>query len=213
MLASMNFKISVTCSRLWKVPAVALFYFIILGFFFVIPSTSRFVQETTCRPRSTSVFSLSTRGLDGRSTMNIITYASPVSISPTLWGISLFKGTQSHANMMSDKVGVLALLPENFNLDAVMLMGKESGKNIDKEVRLKNIGVPVEKLEVENVGVFSVLSEANQLIVLKVDESKPIVDVGDHDFFMCSPHAYFASTSQHSHGDLTTQYLRDQGVI
>ena len=115
--------------------------------------------------------------------------------------------------MVSDKVGVLALLPERFNLDAVRLLGKESGRHIDKEARLKEFGVPVEKLEVGGVGKFSVPSEASQLIVLKVDEGKPVVDVGDHDFFLCTPFAYFTSGLQDSQDVLTTQYLRQEGVI
>ena len=48
---------------------------------------------------SSPVFSLSTLGADGQTTMNILTYATPVGIKPhRLWAISLFRETQSHAN-------------------------------------------------------------------------------------------------------------------
>lgn len=190
-----------------------LFYVVFVTIILEKVNASTFVREATGRPRSTSVFSLCTqgRGQKGRSTMNILTYASQVSISPPFWGISLYKGTQSHANMMSDKVGVLALLPEKFNLDAVKVLGNESGKDVDKEARLRHLGVPVEKVEVEGAGALTVPSEASQLIVLRVDESKPVVDVGDHDFFMCSPVAYYASSSQYS--ALTTRHLREFGII
>ena len=170
-----------------------------------------FAKVEKLPPRSASVFSLCTTDQDGTCNSNIVTYASQVSISPPFWGISLYKGTQSHQNMLASKCCVLCLLPASFNLDAVKVLGKESGKDIDKEARLKELGVTTKKLSIEGHGEMTVVSEASQLIVLEVDDSKPVVDVGDHDFVICSPIAYYASSLEEP--ALTTQYLRNQGII
>jgi hypothetical protein len=58
------------------------------------------------------VYSLSTlggsNGSDGKSTMNILTYATPVGIQPNrIWCISLYKGTLSYDNFIRERQGVL----------------------------------------------------------------------------------------------------------
>ena len=57
------------------------------------------------------VFSLATLGADGRTNMNMLTYATPISVRPErLWAISLFRDTQSHANWQRRGTGVLQQL-------------------------------------------------------------------------------------------------------
>lgn len=77
------------------------------------------------------------------SSMNIVTFATPVSISPKLWAISLYHDTLTKDSFLSAKVGVLQLLSrEHKNL--VPLLGKRSGyeENLNKEVLCRNEGFP-----------------------------------------------------------------------
>ena len=59
--------------------------------------------------------STGTCGNQGGSTMNILTYATPVSSAPhRMWCISLYKGTSSYENFARERRGVLQLLrPEH----------------------------------------------------------------------------------------------------
>ena len=57
------------------------------------------------------VFSLATLGADGRTSMNMLTYATPISVRPErLWAISIFRDTQTHANWRRRSTGVLQQL-------------------------------------------------------------------------------------------------------
>lgn len=57
---------------------------------------------------STPVYSLSTLGAGGsRSTMNLLTYASPISLKPRYYAIGLYTNTLSWENMLSHGYGVL----------------------------------------------------------------------------------------------------------
>ncbi|KAK1743739.1 hypothetical protein QTG54_005336 [Skeletonema marinoi] len=74
-------------------------------------------QATTIPPLiDVPTFSLSTSSggddaSSSSSTMNILTYASPVAIKPhRMWSISLYKGTLSHENFIKEKRGILQLL-------------------------------------------------------------------------------------------------------
>ena len=59
---------------------------------------------------STPVYSLATLNDDGTTNMQILTYATPVGISPRTWAVSLYRPTLTHANWLAQKRGVLQLL-------------------------------------------------------------------------------------------------------
>ncbi len=93
--------------------------------------------------------------------MNILTYASPISITPhRMWCISLYKGTLSHENFKRERRGVLQLLrPEHAYCirsgdesrkgeagDLIRLLGGSSGRYVDKRVACENLGYAWEQL-------------------------------------------------------------------
>ena len=57
---------------------------------------------------SLPVYSLATVGRDGGSpTMNLVTYASPISLKPRCYALGLYEGTLSRENMLATEYGVL----------------------------------------------------------------------------------------------------------
>jgi hypothetical protein len=59
-------------------------------------------------PISTPVYSLATLNRDGSTNMNIVTYATPVSIQPQRnWVVSLYKDTLSKENFEREGFGIL----------------------------------------------------------------------------------------------------------
>jgi hypothetical protein len=57
---------------------------------------------------SLPVYSLATAGPGGASpTMNLVTYASPISLQPRRYALGLYRGTLSWQNMMATRTGVL----------------------------------------------------------------------------------------------------------
>ena len=74
--------------------------------------------------------------------MNILTYATPVSIRPDrIWSIGLYKGTTTHKNFSIQKEGVLQLLkPKHAPL--VKLLGGSSSREVDKAEGCRVLGHP-----------------------------------------------------------------------
>lgn len=57
---------------------------------------------------SSPVYSLVTSAEDGsKVTMNLVTYASPVSLKPRMFALGLYDGTLSRENMLSSGRGTL----------------------------------------------------------------------------------------------------------
>ncbi|KAL3769115.1 hypothetical protein ACHAW5_008934 [Stephanodiscus triporus] len=101
-----------------------------------------------------------------RSTMNILTYASPVSIKPhRMWCISLYKGTMSHENFARERRGVLQMLrPEHATTGRregtvgvegttgeeegglIRALGGSSGRDVDKKGICAEMGYAWERL-------------------------------------------------------------------
>lgn len=80
---------------------------------------------------NTPVYSLATRGTDGATNMQILTYATPVGVSPRLWAISLYRPTQTHANWLEQGAGVLQCLCSS-HTGLVHTLGGQSGADVDK---------------------------------------------------------------------------------
>jgi len=63
----------------------------------------------------------------GETSMNIVTFATPVSVaSPKLWIVSLYTNTLTRDSCLSSRVGVLQLLTPTMQ-DLVPILGKRSG--------------------------------------------------------------------------------------
>ena len=119
---------------------------------------------------------------------------------------------ESHESFESEHgVGVLQTLPSDFNLDAISLLGKRSGFDVDKTAELDSLGVEREDIKVEGIDrPISIFKNCISFAVMMVDRNQPVIDLGDHDLVIMTPRQYF---SGHPGSPLTTQYLRDRGVI
>ena len=82
---------------------------------------------------STPVYSLATNGTTagGGPSMNIVTYAALVSISPRTFAVGLCRNTLTWQNFLDTNTGVLQILRKK-HLPLVELLGSNSGNTIDK---------------------------------------------------------------------------------
>ncbi|KAJ1427306.1 hypothetical protein B484DRAFT_307296, partial [Ochromonadaceae sp. CCMP2298] len=85
------------------------------------------------------VWSLATLNADGSTNMNIVTYASSVSMKPPKWALSLYKGSLSHENFRQRGWGMLQQLTLR-HAPCVALLGKQSGRDLDKMAELQRLG-------------------------------------------------------------------------
>jgi len=79
--------------------------------------------------------------------MNLLTYATPVSIRPyRLYALGLYKETKSRNNFLREKTCVLQLLSED-HISCVRLLGGMSGKDVHKEDELSSVhGIELQDL-------------------------------------------------------------------
>ena len=125
------------------------------------------------------VYSISTKG-DEASNMNIITYASQISMRPKRFICGIYEGTKTLDNANSSKEFVLQLLAEK-QYSLVNLLGKKSGHIINKVERLKK------RNELAEWRGFDILKNCLAVIHLKVINE---FDGGDHKGFLCDAVAY-----------------------
>lgn len=150
--------------------------------------------------------------------MNILTYASPVSISPYTWAISLYKGTQSFENFQIDSAGVLQSLTKT-HIPYFEYLGKKSVKSVDKLHALKNAGAKLSAISFnhsKNIESFSVLEECPLLICVKKRMDVPPIDLGDHTLYICSvshvlENSYYSGNN--SDEVLDTNVLKNNGFL
>ena len=81
------------------------------------------------------VYSISSKNIDAHS-MHIITYTTQISMEPKRFICCIYHGTQTLLNVEASGEFVLQLLAEN-QYRLVDLLGKKSGKKIDKIGRLQ----------------------------------------------------------------------------
>lgn len=145
------------------------------------------------------VYSVVSRGEKGFN-MHICTYVSSVSMDPKRYMVALFEGTLTRANVEAGGEFVLQLLAEKqFNL--VTLLGKLSGKRIDKMERLEKRSLIAAWKD------FPVLKEALAYLHLKVISS---VDGGDHKCYICEVLSY---QNKNEGKPLELEFLRSKGII
>lgn len=182
----------------------------------VYSHTSHKFVSTSLPPLLDAItYSLATSSSNGRTAMNILTYAIPVSAKPQrMWCVSLFKGTQSHENFLRDKKGVLQVLaPCHWNI--IKLLGGSSSRDVNKEDGCVALG---HKWIVHENGLKLL---PNCLGYLQLAQVGQTIDCGAHDLVVCSVEDMFfeetSSTSRAWTSDefpkLTTASLRRLGVI
>jgi len=144
------------------------------------------------------VYSVSSKGV--KPNMHICTYVSAVSMQPKRMMVALYHGTQTLENVEMTSEFVLQLLAEKqYNL--VTLLGKQTGKKIDKIARLQK-----RKIVTEWEG-FTVLTEALALMKLKVVNQ---MEGGDHCMYLCDVISY---KNCNEGNPLTTGILGEKGII
>lgn len=125
------------------------------------------------------IYSICSKGKTGFN-MNIVSYATPVSMKPKRYLVAVYEGTKTLENIKQNPHFVLQLLSEE-QYPLVRLLGKKSGNNINK----------IEKLEkqkiLQNWNDFPVLKNALAYVELKVVN---VLSGGDHECFICDVAAY-----------------------
>ncbi len=166
-------------------------------------------------------YSLATRDNDdGKTGMNIVTYATPVSITPDrIWSIGLYKGTVTHENFSKSKKGVLQLLsPKHSKI--VALLGGKSNRDVDKRLECEKLGFEWISLStsgdedcVESSGNPEVLPDCACYLVISLVGD--LIDCGSHDVALCKVESILVGNGQDapSRSYLNTASLRKMGII
>jgi flavin reductase (DIM6/NTAB) family NADH-FMN oxidoreductase RutF len=126
------------------------------------------------------VYSVSSRNVDGKHNMHIITYATAISMQPKRFACGIYEGTQTLENINSHPQFVLQLLAAS-QYRLVDLLGKQSGKNIDKVARLQK-----RQLTTQWNG-FTILKDCLAVMQLKVINR---MNAGDHTLMLCDVVSY-----------------------
>lgn len=137
--------------------------------------------------------------------MNITTYCSAVSLGPPAprYAIGLFVDTLTWDNFVIGNRGVLQVLTSK-QADVVPLLGKQSGRNVDKIRALRELGHAV--IEWEGHAILRDCAAA-----MLVESAGNLLSCGDHDLAVCDVRAVYGESVG---GDfLYTGPLRDAGVI
>ena len=121
------------------------------------------------------VYSISSR-FEGAYNMNICTYTSAVSMKPKQIMVSIYKDTKTLEIVNNAPTFVLQLLAVN-QYRMVDLLGKKSGKNIDKMSRLEKRGL------IGQWNGYKILKDALALTELAVEDT---IEAGDHKLFLCT---------------------------
>ncbi len=145
------------------------------------------------------VYSISSKAADN-SNMHIITYASQISMQPKRFICGIYHGTQTLLNIEGSGEFVLQLLADT-QYRMAYLLGKKSGKTIDKISRLQKRN---ELMEWNN---FYVLKNCLAVMQLKVISS---FESGDHKGFLCDVVAY---KNLNEGNELTLDTLKEKKLI
>jgi flavin reductase (DIM6/NTAB) family NADH-FMN oxidoreductase RutF len=186
-------------------------FFLITQCLFVHTKLTMSLQPTTDPPLlDVPTYSLATKNADGNTGMNILTYATPISVRPDrIWSLGLFKGTVAHENFAKTGEAVLQLLSPQHS-KVVKLLGGSSGRDVDK------------KLECERMGMswISINDDLPELLpdcthYLKIRKLGDLIDCGSHDLAVCKIETMFVANgedmSKRQH--MKTADLRDLGII
>ena len=148
---------------------------------------------------SLPVYSISSK-TETNENMHIITYVSSVSMQPKRMIVAIFHGTQTLVNAEANPHFVLQLLASG-QCNLINLLGKQSGKSIDKMERLEK-----RKLLTHWNG-FKVLADALAIMELRAINQ---MEGGDHRMYLCD---VIAHKNLNEGAPLTTTILHEKGII
>lgn len=109
--------------------------------------------------------------------MNLVTYAAPVAIQPRTYAVGLYVGTYTWEIVRSTRRGALQLLRKH-HAELVPLLGKQSGRDVDKYEEMKARGFDTK----ETYGL-QILVDCYSVLDLRVEGD--LIPCGDHDLAIC----------------------------
>ncbi|MES2850627.1 MAG: flavin reductase family protein [Bacteroidota bacterium] len=145
------------------------------------------------------VYSISSKA-NGKANMHIITYATAISMQPKRFICGIYHGTQTLENIEASSKFILQLLDEK-QYRLVDLLGKKSGKLIDKISRLQK------REEMAEWNGYPILKNCLAVMQMKVVNS---FEGGDHKCFLCDVVAYKNINEGQA---LTLDILREHKMI
>ena len=158
------------------------------------------------------VFSLAILAEDGRTNMNLVTYATPVSIRPDrVWAIGIYKETYSYDCFRKSGKGILQLLTED-HTPLVRLLGGSSGRDVHKRDECHKLGVDwISVTDNNDCGTEEhplVLPKCASYLFLELQHQ--LIDGGTHDIALCrATQTLTDSDAPH----LESGKLRELGII
>lgn len=154
-------------------------------------------------------YSLATFNEDGSTNMNIVTYATPVSIRPDrVWSIGIFKETLTQVNLRQNPTCVLQLLAEP-QAELVRVLGGQSGGYVDKRKECAKLGFGWQELD----NCPQVLPGCASYLKMKIHGG--MVDAGSHLIIpYCEIEGMYTEDDEDgTMGHLSTGRLRELGII
>ena len=145
------------------------------------------------------VYSISSKGNE-YDNMNIITYASAVSMKPKRFICAVYKNTKTLENVILNGVFVLQILSDS-QYALVRLLGKQSGNKINKIERLRKRNL------ISEWKGFTILKDALAIMEMNIIQE---IDGGDHVCFLCDVLAY---KNLNDGNELTLNILSDKKII
>lgn len=150
--------------------------------------------------------------------MNILTYATPVSVRPDrVWSIGLFKDTLSYSNFCRTRSCVLQLLTEK-HVPLVKVLGGTSGNDVNKQAECKKLGFAWSLLPHDDDDRLPMILP-DCAYYLKLTAIGEIVDCGSHSVAICKVEDMFVGinnvdeTETLEQRHLSTSRLRELGII
>ena len=185
----------------------------------LLPNVAGLILQPTDAPPvlNSPVFSLATLNSDGTTNMQILTYATPVGVSPRMWAVSLYRPTLTHANFVTRRTGILQLLCEE-HAPLVHALGGRSGRDDDKAAACSAAGFawtePPAAWSDESAALERILPGcATYLRLVQVGE---LTACGEHDVAVCRIEGMLAppAGAGPSMADaLSSARLRELGII
>jgi flavin reductase (DIM6/NTAB) family NADH-FMN oxidoreductase RutF len=145
------------------------------------------------------VYSISSKGNE-YDNMNIITYASAVSMKPKRFICAVYKNTKTLENVRLNGSFVLQILSDT-QYALVRLLGKQSGNKINKIGRLRKRNL------ISDWKGFNVLKDALAVMEMNIINE---IDGGDHVCFLCDVVAY---KNLNDGNELTLNILSEKKII
>jgi flavin reductase (DIM6/NTAB) family NADH-FMN oxidoreductase RutF len=149
---------------------------------------------------SLPVYSICSSDDYGHFNMNICTYVSAVSMQPKRIMVAVYHNTKTFQNLQSKDHFVLQVLSAG-QYSLVRLLGKTSGKQVDKIKKLEN------KHELITWNGFPVLKNCLAVMELKTIRQ---MDAGDHTMLLCDVRSY---KNLQEGKELTTTLLKEHRII